>query len=102
MADKRCSISLVVNGQRWLEEGATLAEQAGTPRPWSLCGLQDFVRITVGAKLGYTFENTDFVEQRWFAGVHSNVGGGYPDEGLADLALKWIIEKASYWQANVS
>ena len=65
MADKRCSISLVVNGQRWLEEGATLAEQAGTPRPWSLCGLQDFVRITVGAKLGYTFENTDFVEQRW-------------------------------------
>ena len=34
------------------------------------------------------------LEQRWFAGVHSNVGGGYPDEGLADLALKWIIEKA--------
>ena len=65
MADKRCSISLVVNGQRWLEEGAMLAEQAGVPRPWSLCGLQDFVRIIVGAKLGYTFENTDFVEQRW-------------------------------------
>ena len=65
MADKRCSISLVVNGQRWLEEGDTLAEVAGMPRPWSLCGLQDFVRITVGAKLGFTFENTDFVEQRW-------------------------------------
>lgn len=65
MADKRCSISLVVNGQRWLEEGDTLSEVAGVPRPWSLCGLQDFVRIMVGAKLGYTLENTDFVEQRW-------------------------------------
>lgn len=35
------------------------------------------------------------LEQRWFAGVHSNVGGGYPDEGLADIALKWMIDKAS-------
>jgi uncharacterized protein (DUF2235 family) len=34
------------------------------------------------------------LEQRWFAGVHSNVGGGYSDEGLADISLKWIIEKA--------
>lgn len=34
------------------------------------------------------------LEQRWFAGVHSNVGGGYPDEGLADIALKWMITKA--------
>jgi uncharacterized protein (DUF2235 family) len=34
------------------------------------------------------------LEQRWFAGVHSNVGGGYPDEGLADIALQWMMEKA--------
>ncbi len=68
MADKRCAISLVINGQRWLEEGDALAEQPGVPRRWSLCGLQDFVRITVGAKLGYTLENTDFVEQRWCRG----------------------------------
>ena len=65
MADKRCSIGLVVNGQRWLEAGEALAEQPGVPRAWSLCGLQDFVRIMVGAKLGYTLQNTDFVEQRW-------------------------------------
>lgn len=65
MVDKRCSISVVVNGQRWLEEGAALAEQPGVPRAWSLCGLQDFVRVAVGAKLGYTLDNTDFVEQRW-------------------------------------
>ena len=65
MADKRCSISLVVNGQRWLEEGQTLSTVPGVPRAWSLCGLQDFVRITIGAKLGFTLDDTDFVEQRW-------------------------------------
>lgn len=37
---------------------------------------------------------TQVLEQRWFAGVHSNVGGGYPDEGLADIALQWMIDKA--------
>jgi len=34
------------------------------------------------------------VEQRWFAGVHSNVGGGYEDTGLSDIALQWLIEKS--------
>lgn len=34
------------------------------------------------------------VEQRWFAGVHSNIGGGYADTGLSDLALKWLATKA--------
>lgn len=34
------------------------------------------------------------VEQAWFAGVHSNVGGGYPRDGLANEALHWMIEKA--------
>jgi uncharacterized protein (DUF2235 family) len=35
-----------------------------------------------------------FVEQRWFAGVHCNVGGGYHEEQLSDLSLLWMIEKA--------
>jgi uncharacterized protein (DUF2235 family) len=35
------------------------------------------------------------VEQRWFAGVHSNVGGGYPDCGLSNLALRWMADRAS-------
>jgi uncharacterized protein (DUF2235 family) len=34
------------------------------------------------------------VEQRWFTGAHSNIGGGYPDAGLSDLAWVWMIEKA--------
>lgn len=34
------------------------------------------------------------LEQVWFAGAHSNVGGGYPDSGLSDIALSWMIRKA--------
>ena len=34
------------------------------------------------------------IRQVWFAGVHANVGGGYPDDGLAFTALKWMIDEA--------
>src|SRR6516162_8105596 len=34
------------------------------------------------------------VEQTWFAGAHCNVGGGYPDSGLSDSALIWIVARA--------
>jgi uncharacterized protein (DUF2235 family) len=34
------------------------------------------------------------MEQRWFPGAHANVGGGYPDDLLPDLALAWIAERA--------
>lgn len=30
-----------------------------------------------------------------FAGVHSDVGGSYPEEGLSKLALEWILGEAS-------
>jgi uncharacterized protein (DUF2235 family) len=34
------------------------------------------------------------LEQAWFAGVHSNVGGGYKDTGLSDVAFVWMKQKA--------
>ncbi len=34
------------------------------------------------------------MEQRWFPGVHSNVGGAYGNDGLANTALRWIVEGA--------
>ncbi|MBI3896833.1 MAG: DUF2235 domain-containing protein [Gammaproteobacteria bacterium] len=34
------------------------------------------------------------VEQVWFAGVHTNVGGGYIDAGLSDHAFMWMAVKA--------
>jgi uncharacterized protein (DUF2235 family) len=35
------------------------------------------------------------VEQRWFVGAHANVGGGYVDDLLAQIPLRWIMAKAS-------
>jgi len=37
---------------------------------------------------------TDRVEQVWFPGVHANVGGGYPKDGLSYLSLNWMMDKA--------
>jgi uncharacterized protein (DUF2235 family) len=35
----------------------------------------------------------NWLEQAWFAGVHSNVGGGYPDSGLSDVAFAWMVAR---------
>jgi uncharacterized protein (DUF2235 family) len=34
------------------------------------------------------------ISQVWFAGVHSNVGGGYPDDSLAQIPLVWMMSEA--------
>ena len=34
------------------------------------------------------------LEQVWFAGVHSDVGGGYPEPELSEIALLWMAERA--------
>ncbi len=34
------------------------------------------------------------VEQVWFAGVHSNVGGGYSKHGMSLVALDWMMAEA--------
>jgi uncharacterized protein (DUF2235 family) len=37
---------------------------------------------------------TQRVEQVWFAGVHSDVGGGYSDCTPSDAALLWMMDRA--------
>jgi len=34
------------------------------------------------------------LEQVWFSGVHCDVGGGYPETGLADITFSWMLGKA--------
>ena len=38
--------------------------------------------------------DSERITQVWFAGVHSNVGGGYPDNSLAHVSLTWILSEA--------
>jgi uncharacterized protein (DUF2235 family) len=42
------------------------------------------------------------LEQVWFPGVHSDVGGGYPEteDNLSDIALQWMLGKANACNLN--
>ena len=35
------------------------------------------------------------LEQVWFAGCHSNIGGGYEDCSLSDISFLWMVSKAA-------
>ena len=35
-----------------------------------------------------------YVEQCWFAGVHSDIGGGYNDHRVSDISLVWMVNNA--------
>jgi len=40
--------------------------------------------------------NKDYqkVEQVWFSGSHTDVGGGFREPGLSDISLEWMVQKA--------
>ena len=42
----------------------------------------------------WTRQNDDAFAQVWFAGVHSDIGGGYEECGLSDIALEWMTGEA--------
>ncbi|CAH9019611.1 hypothetical protein NURINAE_01648 [Candidatus Nitrosacidococcus sp. I8] len=35
-----------------------------------------------------------YFDQKWFTGIHSNVGGGYREDGMSNVSLEWMAEKA--------
>jgi uncharacterized protein (DUF2235 family) len=64
--------------QLWDETGGTgIHADAGEPDP-----------------TGPRFIKDERISQVWFAGVHTNVGGGYPDDSLAYIPFVWMITEA--------
>lgn len=41
------------------------------------------------------------IKQVWFPGVHADIGGGYPEAGLSDITLKWMIEEIDALNSNL-
>jgi uncharacterized protein (DUF2235 family) len=39
--------------------------------------------------------NGQVLKQVWFAGAHSDVGGGYPEHGLSDITLFWMASEVA-------
>lgn len=90
MSDTRCSISLIVNGSRWEQDAAALAELEPLKRAWSLVGLQDYVRLIVGAQLGFTLERTDLVDMRWCRAKAAGSDGEAVAAGLKVISAPHI------------
>jgi uncharacterized protein (DUF2235 family) len=44
--------------------------------------------------------DSERITQVWFAGMHSDVGGGYPDNDLAHVSLKWMIDQVRFDPAS--
>ena len=40
------------------------------------------------------------ISQVWFCGMHSDVGGGYPDDALALVPLDWMFKRIDAWTAR--
>lgn len=47
-------------------------------------------------KIGYNQAEHQDIKEVWFAGVHSDVGGSYPEmeSGLSKIALQWMVGEA--------
>lgn len=57
------------------------------PTPWT-------IRSKAGSAPAQT-RSIESVEQRWFVGAHANVGGGCFNDTLAQIPLRWMMQKAS-------
>lgn len=42
----------------------------------------------------YGDENRQLIKQVWFSGSHTDVGGGYAEAGLSDIAFEWMVQNA--------
>jgi uncharacterized protein (DUF2235 family) len=58
------------------------------PTPWT-------IRTKTGAATIAPTRPIESVEQRWFVGAHANVGGGCFNDTLAQIPLRWMMEKAA-------
>jgi uncharacterized protein (DUF2235 family) len=75
---KRACHALALDDERTTFHPLLWTESTEAPRP-----VQDLTRL-----------EDERLSQVWFPGVHSNVGGGYPDDSLAHLAFYWMIGEA--------
>lgn len=59
---------------------------------------KDFARVPWASPKDWPARHgPEWLRQVWFAGNHSDIGGGYPEDEsrLSDIALKWMLEQAT-------
>jgi uncharacterized protein (DUF2235 family) len=55
----------------------------------------NFVHIPWRCAINGNWPDDGKIEQRWFVGAHSNIGGGYDDDVLAQFPLAWMLKECS-------
>lgn len=80
----------------WARHALALDDERNTfhPRLWDEKD-QDAQLRTTHAGQPVTSLDDLRIGQVWFAGVHSDVGGGYPDNSLAHVSLEWMMNEAA-------
>ncbi len=88
--EKRCSISVVVNGGRWLQAGEALASNGSLPRRWTLDGLKDYVSLRIGSQLGRTLEQIEYTDLRWCRDRANSLDHEAVTAGFAVISAPYI------------
>ena len=60
-------------------------------RAYHLVSIDEHRSLFPATLMGY--EEGERITEVWFRGVHSDVGGGYPEHGLSDVTLEYAVDK---------
>ena len=62
----------------------------------------DDERLTFHPKIwDKDIEDYQTMKQVWFCGMHTDVGGGYKEHDLSDIALAWMVLEAKDWGLGI-
>jgi hypothetical protein len=99
LEDERDAFTPVVWDERYLRAKASVG---GIEKDWLFTVDHDprSVEAKTLEPLPQARENLPPVDQQrisqvWFTGVHADVGGGYPQNGLSFVALDWMMDRAA-------
>lgn len=89
--DDKAMLNLLDRSERWRFHDTELGASVEIARHALAL---DELRANFTPTRWLTADDSRDVEELWFPGVHSNVGGGYSDAGLSDTALAWMAGEA--------
>lgn len=93
------ALGIPLRGLRWLTRQKHLfhdTELSGTvERAYHALAIDEHRTPFEPTLWAYKPKPDQIVEQVWFCGAHSDIGGGYAECGLSDITLEWMIQKAS-------
>jgi len=99
LEDERDAFSPVIWDERYVRAAATVAGSSKTT--WLFDINYDPRSAAAKAAEPPPRERTNLmpidqqrISQVWFTGVHADVGGGYPENGLSFVTLNWMMDRA--------